>query len=136
MYNREVIHPINLMRKKHGQFYTLYNLLLKDDTKFFAYFRMYSKTFVELCGYVQHKIKKKNTKFKQSISVKEPVAVAIRFLATGHTFRALSFEFRIGRATISEIVKETCEAIWDTRDVFADYFISPSGSVPWQYNKI
>nr|CAH7714061.1 unnamed protein product [Callosobruchus chinensis] len=23
-----------------------------------------------------------------------------------------------------------------TRDVFADYFISPSGSVPWQYNKI
>nr|CAH7762330.1 unnamed protein product [Callosobruchus chinensis] len=90
---------------------------------------MYSKTFEELCGYVQHKIKKKNTKFKQSISVKERVAVTIRFLATGHTFRALSFEFRIGRETISEIVKETCEAIWDT---MRQTFLPDPSTLNWQ----
>ena len=33
------------------------------------------------------------------------------FLATGETFRSLSFQFRISRAAISYIVQEVCQAI-------------------------
>lgn len=35
-----------------------------------------------------------------------------RYLSTGLSFRALVFEFNIGRCTVSDIIKETCQAIW------------------------
>ena len=34
-------------------------------------------------------------------------------MATGDSYRSLSFHWRIGRATISDIVKNVCEAIWN-----------------------
>lgn len=37
-----------------------------------------------------------------------------RYLATGVSFRALAFSFRISHTTIRQLVYETCEAIWDT----------------------
>lgn len=35
-----------------------------------------------------------------------------RFLATGHSFRALSFQFRVGYQTVGKIVKEVVEVLW------------------------
>lgn len=35
-----------------------------------------------------------------------------RFIGTGNTFRSLAYEFRIGRSTISKIVRETCDVLW------------------------
>lgn len=35
-----------------------------------------------------------------------------RFLATGHTFRSLAFNYRMGFSTVRVIVQEVCEAIW------------------------
>ncbi|XP_023244244.1 uncharacterized protein LOC111642179 [Centruroides sculpturatus] len=35
-----------------------------------------------------------------------------RFLASGETYRSLSFAFRVGRQTIAKIVPETCHALW------------------------
>ncbi|KAJ8931153.1 hypothetical protein NQ314_015967 [Rhamnusium bicolor] len=34
------------------------------------------------------------------------------FLATGHSFRSLYFEFCFGRKTISDIIWETCNVLW------------------------
>ena len=36
-----------------------------------------------------------------------------RFLATGSSFKALSFNFRIGASTVSKIVAEVVTALWD-----------------------
>ena len=36
-----------------------------------------------------------------------------RYLATGNSFKSLHFSTRMGTTTISFIVKETCQAIWD-----------------------
>lgn len=36
-----------------------------------------------------------------------------RYLATGSNFSTLHFEFLIGISTISIIVRETCEVIWN-----------------------
>lgn len=44
--------------------------------------------------------------------LKSDFFIYFRYLATGNTFRSLSFEYRIGRSTISAIVKETCTVIW------------------------
>ena len=48
---------------------------------------------------------------KIGISPRARLALAIRFLATGETFRSLSFQFCISRAAISYIVDEVCNAI-------------------------
>ena len=44
------------------------------------------------------------------VSVKR-LALRLRFLATGESFRSLHFLFRISRPAISYIVTEVCEAI-------------------------
>ncbi|KAH6928046.1 hypothetical protein HPB50_010735 [Hyalomma asiaticum] len=36
------------------------------------------------------------------------------FLASGDTQRSLSFSFMIGRSTVSEVISETTQVIWDT----------------------
>lgn len=44
-----------------------------------------------------------------------PISVFLcRYLATGNSIRSLHFEFLIGRSTISNIIRETCTAIWET----------------------
>jgi len=40
------------------------------------------------------------------------LALGIRYLATGETFHSLSFQFRIGKSTVSQIVMEACDAIY------------------------
>ena len=47
------------------------------------------------------------------VSTYERLAVTLRFLATGNSFRSFSFSYRMGRRTISEIVIECCRAIYD-----------------------
>jgi hypothetical protein len=44
------VHPLNFQRDLKGAFITLYTDLREDETKFFNYFRMSSKTFDELFG--------------------------------------------------------------------------------------
>jgi hypothetical protein len=39
--------------------------------------------------------------------------IFLRFLATGDSYKTLSFTYRVGVATVSRIVREVCEAIWN-----------------------
>ena len=45
------------------------------------------------------------------ISATERLILTLRFLATGESFRSLSFQFRIPKSAISYIVQEVCKAI-------------------------
>ncbi|XP_064087441.1 uncharacterized protein LOC135202118 [Macrobrachium nipponense] len=46
----------------------------------------------------------------------------VRFLATGYSFRSLAFSFRMGKTSVSRIVKEVSEAIWETfQDTYLPY---------------
>ena len=47
----------------------------------------------------------------KTLRADERLVLTIRFLATGETFRSLSFQFRIGSNTISYIVKGEIEKI-------------------------
>ncbi|KAM4019406.1 uncharacterized protein ACNLHF_000111 [Anomaloglossus baeobatrachus] len=51
---------------------------------------------------------------RQAISAEQRLLVTLRFLATGENFSSLHLQFRLGKTTISEIIKETCQAIWET----------------------
>ena len=56
-------------------------------------------------------------------------AVTLRYLATGDSQLSQSFTFRIGRATMSNILRETLQAIWDARNKV--YLAPPSNTADW-----
>ena len=51
---------------------------------------------------------------RSSVRPEERLAVALRYVATGETFKPLEYSFRISRTLISSIVIECCEALYDT----------------------
>lgn len=57
-------------------------------------------------------IEKADTNMRQSIPASERLAVTLRFLATGDSFKSLALLFRIAACTISKIVPEICDAIY------------------------
>lgn len=57
-------------------------------------------------------IKKQETRFRESISPGQRLAVTLRFLATGDSNMSLQYIFRIPQPTISANVPEVCEAIF------------------------
>lgn len=84
-----------------------------DKQYFIDFFRMSPANFDELLHIVGPKIMKKNTKWRDAISANDRLALTLRFLASGETFRSLAFSFRMGRSTVGKIVKETCVIIWE-----------------------
>ena len=51
------------------------------------------------------------------------MALTLRFLAAGDSQQSLSFSFRMGKATVSKIITETCETICE---VLKDNFLGAS----------
>ena len=102
-----------LRREERGTFNTLFQELAVEDTPGFnEYMRMPYPKFVALADLIGPYIKKQDTCMRISIPANERLALTIRFLATGETFQSLSFQFRIGKATVSGIVTEVCDAIY------------------------
>ena len=68
-------------------------------------------SFRRLVEVISPRIVKRNTRMRSPISTSERLALTLRFLATGETFRSLEFQFQVSRTAISYIVLEVCEAI-------------------------
>ncbi|KAF3835412.1 hypothetical protein F7725_027970, partial [Dissostichus mawsoni] len=58
-------------------------------------------------------IQRQNTNYRDYISVGERLMVTLQFLATGESFKSLSYQFRVGVSTIRQFVPETCTAIYE-----------------------
>lgn len=85
--------------------------------------------FDHLLSLVGPIIAKKHCKSRKPISPSEHLAVTLRYLATGDSQQSHTFYFRIGRSTVSNIVKETCNALWTALN--QDYLKSPSTEEQW-----
>ena len=77
--------------------------------------------FQHLLGLVSPLISKKDTNMQKVITTEERLALTLRFLATGDSQQSLSFSFRIGKATVSRIMAETCDTIYE---VLKDAYLS------------
>ncbi|KAJ8911200.1 hypothetical protein NQ315_004420 [Exocentrus adspersus] len=107
------IHEINKTRHIHGEFHHLYSQLREHPEKFKSYFRMSISTFDYILEGIKLKLLKKWTNCNQNpINPNERLAVTLRYLAMGLSFKSLGFTFRMGASTVSLIVRETVEAIW------------------------
>ena len=83
---------------------------------------MSPERFLHLLDLVRPHIEKEDTKFRKAISAAERLAITLRFLATGDSQQALSFSFRVGKATVCKIVAETSDAIYS---VLKETYLSP-----------
>lgn len=90
---------------------------------------MSPERFDHLLSLVEPDIAKNQTNFREPISAAERLCLTIRYLATGDSQQSLSFAFRIGRSTVSGIIRETCVAIYSA--LAPIYMKAPSSSNEW-----
>lgn len=72
------IHPINQCREEMGTFYTIFEELRRDGSKFFNFFRMSTASFDELHEKLKNEIQRQNTKMRNSIPSQERLALTLR----------------------------------------------------------
>lgn len=117
-------------REQYGCYHRLVKELeIEDEVAYRDFFRMNATRFRFLVNQVACRIRKKDTLMRTSIKPDERMAVTLRFLATGETFKSLEYHFRMSRTTISAIVVETCEAIYQL--VGKTYLKTPSTESEW-----
>ncbi|XP_039748215.1 protein ALP1-like [Pararge aegeria] len=107
------VHPILRDRLVHGQFVTLYPKLRMYDNKFFDYLRMSIKSFDELIELIRQDISCSETHLRPSVSPEEKLVITLRYLGTGCSFGELSYNYRLGKSTITGIVREVCKSLWN-----------------------
>ena len=102
--------------KKRDQFShtILLNELRLEPEDWFNYMRMNEETYLELLNYVTPLIQRQDTRMRKAITPHERLAATLRFLATGRSLRDLSFSTGIAACTLSRIIPETCQAIYNT----------------------
>nr|CAI5865358.1 unnamed protein product [Callosobruchus analis] len=89
---------------------------------------MSSTDFEELLLMVGPIIRKINTNMREAIPEKVRLAICLRYLASGDSYRSLMYTFKISDSTISLIVPEVCNAL---NEVLKGYIKVPSTEAEW-----
>ncbi|KAL1478854.1 hypothetical protein MTO96_052327 [Rhipicephalus appendiculatus] len=101
--------------RKFGHSSLLIPLLRRSDPEYyFDYMRMFPATFEKLLSLVRSGIERLDTNWRMAISARTRLEITLRFLASGDTQRSLSFSYMIGRSTVSDVISETTQVIWET----------------------
>ena len=86
-------------------------LASEDQEGFRNFQRIDHKIFQELLTRVGPRIEKQDTFMRKALSAGLRLAITLRFLATGDSYKSLEYNFRVAKNSICHIVPETCEAI-------------------------
>lgn len=107
-----------------------YNLNIFNGFVSFRYTRMSPERFQHLLGLVEPLITKKPCRSREVITPHERLMVTLRYLAEGEAQQSQAFNFRMGKATVSNIVRETCDAIWTA--LHSTYLKTPNSPEEWK----
>ena len=104
-----------LLRRPHyGQYEKLLSELLKEDGAGFRNFlRITPDLFQELVERVGPRIEKQNTFMRNALEPGLKIAITLRYLASGDSYKSLQYGFRVAHNTICIFVPEVCQAILD-----------------------
>ena len=91
---------------------------------------MTPQRFEHLLTLVAPFLKKKHCRSRVPISPEERLVVTIRYLATGDSQQSQSFNFRLGKSTVCQIIKETCDAIWNALN--ETFLSAPEKKEDWE----
>ncbi|KAK6172139.1 hypothetical protein SNE40_015867 [Patella caerulea] len=67
---------------------------------------------------------------RNAISAGEKLAITLRFLASGDSYKSLEFLYRMPRNTICQFIPEVCQAIYDA--LHEDYVKVPNTEEEWR----
>ena len=96
-------------RKVHGKFHQLLQeMRLCDAESHFRHLRMTNATFDLLLSRVGPVLRRRTycSRLRPEIAPAERLALTLRYLATGNSQVSLSFNFRIGRSTVCNILHQ------------------------------
>ena len=71
---------------------------------------MSPESFKYILNVVGPSIQKNDSRFRKAISPSEKLSLTLHYLAYGSSQQSISFSYRLGRSTVSEIIKETSKA--------------------------
>ncbi|XP_050528046.1 uncharacterized protein LOC126898138 [Daktulosphaira vitifoliae] len=103
----------NKSRARYDGSDMLADLRMEPSGKFENFCRMSSTDFEYLLGKVGPYISRQDTVLRKCIPTQERLAMTLRFLATGDSFKSLSYLFKVSTQTVSRCVHETCSALID-----------------------
>lgn len=104
--------PYLTRRASKGHYHNLMRELAEEDPDLYRNFmRLDQCLFLEIVERVRPLIEKQTTWWREPIDVGLRVAITLRFLATGNSYKSIGYAFRVAPNTISELVPETCRAI-------------------------
>nr|XP_032510778.1 uncharacterized protein LOC116765451 [Danaus plexippus plexippus]XP_032510779.1 uncharacterized protein LOC116765451 [Danaus plexippus plexippus]XP_032510781.1 uncharacterized protein LOC116765452 [Danaus plexippus plexippus]XP_032510782.1 uncharacterized protein LOC116765452 [Danaus plexippus plexippus] len=104
------------------------NMLNEDSDEFKNFCRMSPNDFDFLLSKVEPLITKQKTRLRVPIPAKVRLALTLRFLATGDSYRSLHHLFKISSAAITFIIQEVCTAI---NTVLKDQIKMPRTTTEW-----
>ena len=105
-------------------------LSLEDTGGFKEMMRMDYEDFLYILKVIEKDITPKEMLGgHRAINAKSRLIIAIRFLATGESYRSLRFQFRISTPAISYIINDVCSAI--NRNLAPLFFKPPSTPDDW-----
>ena len=122
------VQPCLAKREQLGAYHTIFQEIRKDPRRCRDYIRMNNEQFLFLVELMAEDLQKHDTMMRKCISPEELTCLALRYLATGETFRSLEFQFRISRVRISQAVIEVSEAITNK---LSNYLKTSKSEVEW-----
>ncbi|KYN01655.1 Putative nuclease HARBI1 [Cyphomyrmex costatus] len=100
-------------RQEHSFFHvSIPKLTLENGIHFHNYFRMSATQLEELLTLVGPRLQKMNV-IRECIGPKERLVLTLRYLASGDSMKSMSYQYLVGVSTTSNIIRDTCKAIWD-----------------------
>ena len=108
----------------------MHELNAENQTSFKNFLRVDPDIFTELQRRVGPRIEKQDTYFRKAIPSELKLAVTLRYLATGDSYKSLSYSFRVAANTISVFVPEVCQAIID--EYSSEVVVCPTTPDAWK----
>lgn len=106
------VRPWILERPLVGQYERLMReLTMEDRASFRNFVRVDPEMFQELLQRIGPRIERRDTNYRKALQPGLKLAITLRFLATGDSYKSLMYGFRVPHNTISLVVKEVCRAI-------------------------
>lgn len=125
------IRPWLARREERGFYHQLLReISVEDSAAFHELLRVTKTQFHVLVDTLSPRLAKRDTVMRESIKPGEMCALALRFLATGESFRSLHFQFRLGRETISQAISEVCLAVYE--EMGPIYVKTPNSRREWE----
>ena len=89
----------------------------EESGQFHNFCRMSSEDFDHSLSLISEKNRKSSTNFRESIPPYDRLAVTLRFLATGDSYKNLMYFTKMSKSTICNVISAINEALHDYAEV-------------------